>query len=277
MRNRNLNQIKLRLANKEKGSFRAEGNVIWFYDAVASDDDEAALFGGISPNMFEEKLKKCDGGPVRIRFDSPGGSVWGAQAMVAMMREYPGEITAQIDVLAASAASVLAANCARTVMVPGSMMMIHNAWTISMGDKHDLMKDSELLDQIDNEIKGAYERKAGNKADWGSEMDKESWYGSSRALAIGLSDETLEASTQNVKNNWDLSAFKNTPQKIEEVDPNPEKDPSETPEQVDEVTVDVQEDDEVQQPEPEVDINAQKQSAIMAERRRRVELIEKGL
>lgn len=285
MHNRNLNQIKLRLANKDKGSFRAEGNVIWFYDAVASDDDEAMWLGGISPNMFREALEKCDGGPVRMRFNSPGGSVFGAQAMVAAMREYPGEITAQIDSLAASAASVLAANCARTVMVPGAMIMIHNAWTMAMGDKHDLRKDAELLEQIDGEIEGAYRRKAGDKTDWAADMNKESWYGSSAALANGLSDETLEASTQRAQNKWDLSAFKNTPKKVEDLKPENGDDQKlisgetwENAEEPDATDIIIETPTvEVKSPEPEVDAEAQKQIAIMAERRRRVELIEKGL
>jgi len=274
MRNRNLNQIKLRLANKDKGSFRAEGNEIWFYDAFASDDEEAMWLGGISPNMFWDALDKCDGGPVRVRFNSPGGSVFGAQAMVAAVREYPGEITAQVDSLAASAASVLAANCARTVMVPGAMMMIHDAWTISMGDKHDLRKDAELLEQIDGEIEGTYRRKAGDKVDWAFEMSKESWYGSAAALENGLSDETLEASTQQTQNRWDLSAFKNTPQEVEK----PKEKADDTSAFISQETWESAEDPNATEVVIETPaVEAQKQSTIMAERRRRVKLIEKGL
>lgn len=264
MRNRNLNQIKLRLANKDKGSFRAEGNDLYLYDAIASDDEEAMWLGGISPNMFREKLFQMDG-PVRIRHNSPGGSVFGAQAMIAAMHDYPHEITSQIDSLSASAASVIAANSDRVVMIPGAMMMIHNAWTISMGDRHDLRAEADLLEQIDGEIAGAYLRKAGDKTDWAAEMNKESWYGAAAALEKGLSDETIETSPRASQNRWDLSAFKNTPQPIEE--------PAPTAEEVEEIVLP---ESAVIQVE-EVDQGAEIQAREMENRKRRVALIEKGI
>jgi len=268
MRNRNPNQIKLRLANKDKGSFRAEGNDLFLYDAIASDDEEAMWLGGISPNMFREKLFQMDG-PVRIRHNSPGGSVFGAQAMIAAMHDYPHEITSQIDSLSASAASVIAANSDRVVMIPGAMMMIHNAWTISMGDRHDLRAEADLLEQIDGEIAGAYARKAGNKTDWAAEMNKESWYGAAAALAKGLSDETIEASPRASQNRWDLSAFKNTPKPAEEVAP-----------VVDEVPHVELPDGATITEEPkieEADRDAEIQAREMESRKRRVALIEKGI
>jgi len=273
---RNLNQLKLRLANKDKGSFRAEGNEIYFYDAVAGDDDEAMWMGGISPNMFREQLQSMSG-PVRIRFNSPGGSVFGAQAMVATMREYPGEITAQIDSLAASAASVLAANCARTVMVPGAMIMIHNAWTMGMGDKHDLRSTADLLEQIDGEIESSYRRKAGDR-DWAGAMDKETWLGSGSALEWGLSDETLEDSTQRgSQNRWDLSAFKNAPAEIEQPAPG-EGDVSEPSDEFIEDQGAETEESGVADPVQEKDLDAENvAAAAQAARRRKVALVEKGI
>ena len=153
-------------------------------------------------------------------------------------------------------------------------MMIHDAWTISMGDKHDLRKDAELLEQIDGEIEGTYRRKAGDKVDWAFEMSKESWYGSAAALENGLSDETLEASTQQTQNRWDLSAFKNTPQEVEK----PKEKADDTSAFISQETWESAEDPNATEVVIETPaVEAQKQSTIMAERRRRVKLIEKGL
>ena len=35
--------MRMRMANKDKGSFRAEGSVLWLYGVIASDDEEAQI------------------------------------------------------------------------------------------------------------------------------------------------------------------------------------------------------------------------------------------
>ena len=60
------------------------------------------------PQLDGEVPLKGLSGPVHIRINSPGGDVFAANAMAQAMREYPGEIVAHVDGVAASAASVLA-------------------------------------------------------------------------------------------------------------------------------------------------------------------------
>lgn len=220
--------IRMRLANKGRGTFRAEatsdgGSVIWLYDAIASDEDEASWWGGISPAGFISALKACSG-PVTLRINSPGGSVFGAQAMVAAMREYPDAITAQVDSLAASAASVIAAECARCVMVPGSMLMIHKAWGFAMGNEDDMRKTADLLVKIDGQIAGSYARRTGGEAEKFMDlMRDETWFSPEEAVAEGLADEVKDDNTQRPKARWDLSAFGRPP--VAEIGSDPEPAP----------------------------------------------------
>lgn len=204
-------QLKMRLENKGKGEFRAEANVIWLYDAVAADEDEAYWFGGVSPMGFIAALQSCDG-PVTLRINSPGGSVFGAQAMIAAMREFPHPITAQIDAIAASAASVIAVECARCVMVPGSQMMIHKAWGMVIGNEDDLRQTADLLEKIDGQIAASYARKTGKDAPaYEDLMRAETWFTPEEAVAEGLADEVKEGNTQRPQAKWSLSAFANAP------------------------------------------------------------------
>jgi ATP-dependent Clp protease, protease subunit len=212
-------QFKMRLANKGKGEFRAEDNTLWLYDAIASDEEEAFWMGGVSPRDFIAALARTTG-PVTLRINSPGGSVFGAQAMVAAMRNHAQPITARIDSLAASAASVIAAECAECEMVPGSMLMIHKAWGLAIGNSDDMLATAELLEKIDGQIAATYARRAGDDKDWSALMAAETWFTADEALAAGLVSRVAEENKQRPANRWDLSAFARAP--VAEVEPTPE-------------------------------------------------------
>jgi ATP-dependent Clp protease protease subunit len=215
--------IKMRLANKGKGDFRAEGNTIWLYDAIAMDDEEAMWFGGISPRQFIAALAETTG-PVTLRINSPGGSVFGAQAMIAAMRAHSAPITAQIDSLAASAASVIAAECAECVMVAGADLMIHKAWGMTIGNADDHEQQAALLAKIDGQIAATYARRAGDddKEKYLAMMAAETWFDADEAVTAGLADRVNRESTQRPAAKWDLSAYAAAPwQPVAEVEPAP--------------------------------------------------------
>jgi ATP-dependent protease ClpP protease subunit len=282
MRNNAHRYFKLLADNKGKGSFRAvktetqDGeNVIWFYDIIVNDEWEAEFFGGVSSEAFREALSEMTG-PVRIRMSSPGGSVFAAQEMIVAIREYPDPITVQVDALAASAASVIAAAAARVEMQPGAMVMIHNAWTIAVGDKNEMNSVAELLGKMDDQIAGTYASRAGDDKDWGAMMDAETWFTADEALDVGLSDYTREGEDKQKAHRanaqWNLSAFKNAPS----------EDPAEdvTPDTADE---DQSEDDQDKNPdnqsdEVEVEDTSPDQEVIKAaQREREVALISRGI
>jgi ATP-dependent protease ClpP protease subunit len=208
--------IRMLQANKGRGSFRAENNVLWLYDVIASDRFEASWWGGIAPEDFIAALRACDG-PVTLRINSPGGSVFGAQAMVAEMRNFPHAITAHVDALAASAASVIAANCASCVMVPGSMLMIHKAWSCVCGDADDMRDLADLLDKIDGLIAETYAgRSDASREEYLALMQAETWFTPEEAVAQGLADAIDDTNTQRsaaarALAGWDLSAFEHAP------------------------------------------------------------------
>ena len=204
-------QIKMRLANKGAGEFRAESNVIWLYDEIASDMEEAEWMGGVAPQQFIDALSQTTG-PVTLRINSPGGSVFGAQAMVAAMRAHPHPITAQIDSLAASAASVIASAASETIMAPGSMLMIHRAWGMAVGNEADMRDTAEILSKIDGQLAENYAARSGGDVEKFLElMAAETWFTAQEAIAVGLADRIIEANTQRPKAKWDLSAYAKAP------------------------------------------------------------------
>lgn len=206
-----MNNLRALLsANKKRGSFRAEGNTIYLYDMIVGDDFEAEFWGGISPSGFLAQLKAMKG-DVAIRINSPGGDVFGAVAISQAMREYDGAITVHVDGYAASAASVIAVTAPKVMMAPGSFMMIHNAWTIAIGNADDMLSTAELLDKVDGSIAESYAAKSGKEVSiFRDYMAKETWFTAAEAVDAGLADEVAAEKPKAVAT-WDMSAFAAAP------------------------------------------------------------------
>jgi ATP-dependent Clp protease protease subunit len=123
-------------------------------------------------------------------------------------------VTVQIDGLCASAATFLLSVANKVTAAAGSMVMIHRAWTITMGNKHDHDAAGELLDKIDLAIVETYAQRGAEGTDWMALMDKETWLSVEEAIALGLVTEMItapDASAQALVAGWDLSAFANAP------------------------------------------------------------------
>lgn len=207
--------LNLLSANAKRGTFRADAatNTIELYDFICSSEDEAAWYGGVSLPSFAAALKSMSG-PMTLRINSPGGDVFAGVAIAQLMREYQGQITAHIDGYAASIASIIAIAADKIVMAPASMLMIHKAWTIGVGNSDDMLATAELLDKIDGQMAQSYAQR-GNKTDaeFLAMMGKETWFTPQEALDCGLADEIAQASekTASARSRWDLSAFDHAP------------------------------------------------------------------
>lgn len=233
---RNMRLLNLFMANKAKGSFKAEGNTIFIYDIIVGSDAEAEYWGGVSPEAFAKALAAMKG-DVHLRIDSPGGDVFAARAMQQAIREYDGEVIAHVDGVAASAASLIAVTGSRTIMAPGSMMMIHKAWTFAMGNEDDLLATASLLNQIDTSIAETYAQKASKEpGDFTAMIKAETWFTAQGAVDVGLADEVAqEKPKKNAKASWNLAAFEHAPQVEAEDEPegdDPAANQENTPDQV---------------------------------------------
>lgn len=151
-----------------------------------------------------------------VHINSPGGDVFEARAMGAILRATGANITVYIDGLAASAASELALNLGgKVVMAKGSFLMIHNASTMVWGNKEDMRKSADVLDKIDASIANVYAEKTGLEADAVTAlMTAETWLSSDEALA-GKWVDTVEGNT--VSNKFDLSVYNSAPKQLEPV------------------------------------------------------------
>ena len=145
----------------------------------------------ITPAMFKEELFSGSG-PITLHISSPGGDCVAASQIYTMLMDYPGDVTVQIDGLAASAASVIAMAGTRVCMSPTSVMMIHNPFTSAMGDSEEMRKAIQLLDEVKESIINAYQIKTGlSRAKLSHLMDSETRMNAVKAKELGFCYEII--------------------------------------------------------------------------------------
>ena len=146
----------------------------------------------VTPKLFKDELLSGNG-PITIWLNSPGGDCIAASQIYSMLMDYAGEVTIKIDGIAASAASVIAMAGTKVLMAPTALMMIHNPMTMAWGDKSEMTKAIEMLDEVKESIVNAYEIKTGmSRAKISHLMDSETWMNANKAIELGFADDTLK-------------------------------------------------------------------------------------
>ena len=146
--------------------------------------------GDIDPNMMKQALADAEGKDVLITVNSGGGSTIAGSAMYNMIDRYEGTVHADIIGIAASMATVIVSAADTVSMAENALFMIHNPWSMAMGDSEDMKHQAEILDKIKSSLLQAYVRKTGMSEDKISAMmDKETWLTAQEAYDFGFVDE----------------------------------------------------------------------------------------
>jgi ATP-dependent Clp protease protease subunit len=179
---------------------------IYVYDVIDS-------YWGASAAALVSALSAAAGKTVHMHINSPGGDVFEARAMAAAIVAHAGKVVAHIDGVAASAATYLALAASEVRMTDGGLFMVHNSWTLAMGDRTELRSTANLLEKIDGTIAADYERKTGASAEQvTSWMDAETWFTAQEAFDAKFID-AIDHNSKNegAKDQWNLSAYANAP------------------------------------------------------------------
>lgn len=206
--------IKVRAAGEKKAE-------ILIYDVIGTD-----WFGeGVNAKRIKAALDEIGAvEDITVRINSPGGDVFDGIAIYNLLEQHSAQIHVQVDGYAASAASLIAMAGDLITMGQGSMMMIHNPWTIAVGDANAMRKVGDTLEKIGGQLVDIYAARSGMAADKVKPlMDDETWLTAADAVASGFADEQATAppaedatSEENAAAEWKrvLSAFKKTPQQL---------------------------------------------------------------
>lgn len=157
-------------------------------------------------------------GDINVRLNSGGGVAFEGIAIYNALKAYNGKVTISVDAIAASAASVIAMAGDDIIMRPGSMMMIHDPSSITIGTAEDHEKSAELLNKLADQSVNIYAaRTGGNKKHIREMMLDETWMGGDEALKEGFctSTESADKDEQVAFARFDYrKAYQNTPEVI---------------------------------------------------------------
>jgi len=165
---------------------------ILIYGAIAS---ERTWFGDeATPKQFADDLKALGGRDVTVRINSGGGDVFAAHAIHNLLKSYEGKVTAIIDGLAASAATVVAVAADKIVMPSNALMMIHDP-AIGLDGYYPAAELSKLIDAlatIKTSIVAAYRKRcSASDAEIEVMMSNETWMGATECKEKGFADEII--------------------------------------------------------------------------------------
>ena len=111
---------------------------------------EIRITGEINDTENIVKLIESAAMDIDLYINSPGGDVFAGLNVVNAIQKSKVQVTAHVEVMAASIAGVIALACDKIEIDKNSLIMLHNCWTISSGNKKALEQDIKAMEAIDN-------------------------------------------------------------------------------------------------------------------------------
>lgn len=187
-------------------------NKFWRFENKVSSEGSSTLYldGDISsvtwwgdevtPEEFRNELRQMKG-DLTVHINSQGGDVFAGVTIYNALRDYGrGKVIVKVDGIAASIASVVAMAGDEIIMSPGSMMMVHNPWTMGVGSADELRKTADALDEIKDAILPIYVDRSGQSQETVKElMDNETWMTAEKAVELGFADTVQKAKVETPK------------------------------------------------------------------------------
>lgn len=153
----------------------------------------------LTAKAFVDQLSKLPDAvtKIRVHINSPGGDPFAAVNIANALRDQQlsknRAVETIVDGLAASAASIIAMAGKTVRMADNGMLMIHNPWTVGVGEAKDMRKIADTLDAIRNTIIATYKWHSElDDAAIASLMDAESWFSAAEAKEKGFVTDVTE-------------------------------------------------------------------------------------
>lgn len=147
---------------------------------------------GTTPKQVTEVLAAAKGKEVTLNINSPGGDFHEGVAIYNLLNNYEGTVVVNVLGLAASAASLVALAGDEVNIGTGASIMIHRAWTVSVGDTDSMAETKRMLDAFDKDMVKIYASKIDKSHDEIYSMMKETtWMDAESAIDMGFAHALL--------------------------------------------------------------------------------------
>lgn len=159
--------------------------------ALLSIYDEIG-FWGVQAKDFIAGIAAIEAKDLDLEINSPGGDVFAATAMYNALRASGKTITAKVMGVAASAASLVFMAGDKRVMPKNTHLMIHNPWTITMGNAEELEEQAATLRKVGSSMAATYATRSGMKdEDLAPLLAKDTWLTADEAAEKGFATEVI--------------------------------------------------------------------------------------
>ena len=163
-------------------------------------------FGETSSFIFNQQLqnlKNCK--KISVKINSPGGDIAEALAIYHELKRLSQEkeVTAYIDGMACSAATLIAIAANKTVMGKGCYFMIHNPLMyMGYSNTKEMTEAIEHLNKTKENMLDLYEEKSSlSREEIAKKMDEETFFNTQEALDAGFIDEIASYDTNIINSN----------------------------------------------------------------------------
>jgi ATP-dependent Clp protease, protease subunit len=142
---------------------------------------------------FNSKMNEiAEDEEIVLEMNSYGGDVFLGIDICNTLRAHPGQVTAIVTGIAASAASIAIMGADKIRAYSNTQIMVHHAWTIVAGNASELRKAADDLDSIGESVLASYTGRL--ESDKVKELlDAETFLSAAKAKEIGLIDEIIDS------------------------------------------------------------------------------------
>jgi ATP-dependent Clp protease protease subunit len=170
----------------------------------------------VTAKQFRQTLDGVKSSKIVLNINSPGGDVFDGIAIYNDLLAHKASVVVRVTGLAASAASIIAMAGDEVHIAENAFFMIHNAWSVAVGDSRAMTKRANLLKKIDAELVETYAARTGGDTDEiRTQMDDETWLNADEAVEQGFADSTFAADEKaDAKASFDLAPFRNVPKAL---------------------------------------------------------------
>lgn len=192
-------------------SITAKGNdtaEILLYDQIGRDSWSGE---GLTAKAFNEQLQSF--GKVKnihLRINSPGGSVYDGMAIYNTLKNHSAKVTATVDGIAASAASLIAMAADDLRMAKNGFLMIHEPHGVARGDSEEMRRMASLLETMTAQFVATYAERSKQSPEKIAELLKaETYLTATEAKELGFIDSI--ANDQAIAAKFDSQLFAKAP------------------------------------------------------------------
>lgn len=155
----------------------------WFGEPSTAPADVRAALDGLG-----------EGEELTLEINSGGGVCYAGFEIYSLLRQSGRRCVAEVQSLAASAASTILQGCAVRRISPVAQVMIHNPAVAAQGGTAELSSAMQMLEATKESILNAYELRCGTRCtrdELSRLMDEERWMSAQEAVERGLADEIM--------------------------------------------------------------------------------------